>query len=140
MTAWIGALRGGESPVQTWERLDPDLQGREAVMLGLRQIAGIDRGAYREQFGREVRDLAPCAYDQFVESRLLEETKTHLRLTLAGRFLADTVMAEFYEKLDASDVGLGRSTVRALDGEFPDSGEALSAPNSPRNPRSRFSQ
>jgi oxygen-independent coproporphyrinogen III oxidase len=77
------------------ETLTPDLRAREAVMLGLRMLRGIDLRRFEERFGTPVRSLAPEAYDRFLESGLLAEQEGTLRLTYAGRFLADTVVTEF---------------------------------------------
>jgi len=64
-------------------------------MLGLRQTAGIDLAEFRSRHGVTVRELAPDVYERFIDSGWLEEAENHLRLTLAGRFFADTVVAEF---------------------------------------------
>lgn len=77
------------------ETLTVELRAREAVMLGLRMTRGIELCRFEDRFGTAVRGLAPQAYDRFIESGLLEERGTSLRLTHAGRFLADTVVAEF---------------------------------------------
>jgi oxygen-independent coproporphyrinogen-3 oxidase len=96
VTTWLKRLREGESAVMEAEIMSDDLLAREAVMLGLRQIQGLDSSRFRERFGCEIRDLAPAAYDQLLHAGLLSEEGNHLRLTLAGRFLADSVMAEFF--------------------------------------------
>ncbi|MCA8998731.1 MAG: radical SAM family heme chaperone HemW [Planctomycetaceae bacterium] len=95
VTTWIQRLEQGDSPVQDREELDPELAAREAVMLGLRQVSGISPVRFRIRHGVEVRDLASEAYDHFVEAGWLEVVHGRLRLTVAGRFVADTVVAEF---------------------------------------------
>lgn len=95
VTTWIRRIREGRSAIQNQETLDPELQAREAVMLGLRQTAGIDRQLFRTRFGKEVAELAPQAYRSCLESGLLAESETAVALTREGRFLADSVMAEF---------------------------------------------
>lgn len=95
VTTWIKRLLQGESPVREWEPFDADLRQREAVMLGLRQIAGIDLLAFQARYGGPVHELAPDAYQHFLQSGWLEETHTHVRLTPAGRFVADSVVSEF---------------------------------------------
>lgn len=90
------AARGMTGPgVMERETLTVELRAREAVMLGLRMTRGIELCRFEDRFGTAVRGLAPQAYDRFIESGLLEERGTSLRLTHAGRFLADTVVAEF---------------------------------------------
>lgn len=95
VTTWIKRLQQGDSAVHEEESLDTDLQRREAVMLGLRQIEGIDLADYQQKFGVAIRDLEPDSYARFLNEGWLEETATHIRLTRAGRFVADTVMSEF---------------------------------------------
>lgn len=95
VTTWIKRVRRGESPVAETESLTPELLAREAVMLGLRQKAGIDRDEFERRFGRTVESLAPEAWMRFVAGDLLELTSSHVRLSREGRFVADTVVAEF---------------------------------------------
>ncbi|MBT5021135.1 MAG: coproporphyrinogen III oxidase, partial [Planctomicrobium sp.] len=95
VTGWIKKVQAKESTISSNETLDRDLAAREAVMLGLRQIAGLDTKSYEARFEMSVRDLAVDAYDEFLETGLLELSEGHLRLSYEGRFLADTVVAEF---------------------------------------------
>lgn len=95
VTGWIKRIQAGESPISATEVLSDELAAREAVMLGLRQTAGIERSEYSKIHGCEIRDLAPDAFDAFIESGLLEIHEGYVRLTHAGRFLADSVVAEF---------------------------------------------
>ncbi|SFJ54674.1 radical SAM family heme chaperone HemW [Planctomicrobium piriforme] len=96
VTGWIHRIEQGQSPTQEVEQLDDDLLSREAVMVGLRQTVGIPLAGYRTRYGHEVRDLAPQAYDRFLADGLLEEAEGRVQLTFSGRFLADSVMAEFF--------------------------------------------
>ncbi len=95
VTGWIKKIQSGESSCSDREVLGPNLARREAVMLGLRQLKGIHLSNYEERFNCSIRDLAPEEYDNFLERGLLEIVNEHLRLTYEGRFLADTVVAEF---------------------------------------------
>ncbi|HWL11061.1 MAG TPA: radical SAM family heme chaperone HemW [Planctomicrobium sp.] len=96
VTVWIERLKQGASPVQEVDELDADLLAREAVMVGLRQTRGIPLAQFHERYGVTVRDLAPESYESCLAKGWLEEVDQHVRLTFAGRFLADTVMAEFF--------------------------------------------
>ncbi len=95
VTNWMRRTLAGESGIMETELLTPELRKREAVMLGLRQTAGILMSEYAAIFGTSIRGLAPEAYDRFLSVGWLEETNGHLRLTPEGRFVADTVMSEF---------------------------------------------
>ena len=95
VTTWIKRIQAGEHGIADREELSLEVQRREAVMLGLRQTIGIDEQHFMERFEVPVRDLAPKAYDRFLEANLLERAGGQLRLTQEGRFIADSIMAEF---------------------------------------------
>jgi len=96
VTVWIERLLKGRSPVQEVDELDADLLAREAVMVGLRQVSGIPLAAFEARFGMSLQALAPDAYDRLQSNGWTEESDGMFRLTPEGRFLADTVMAEFF--------------------------------------------
>ena len=87
-------LAAGLPVWQAEERLDREAAFRETVVLGLRLTAGIAETDLRERFG-----IDPAAYygpllDQLVAQGLLAREDGRLRLTPAGRPLANRVMAE----------------------------------------------
>lgn len=94
VTSWLNRVLGGGSAVAETETLDDEGRARELIMLGLRMTEGIDLPAFLERTGYDVRELEPVAIARFCADGLLEEAHGHLRLTRAGRFLADTVIAE----------------------------------------------
>ena len=65
-------------------------------MVGLRQLKGIHEADFEQRFGVSIRSLSPEAYDNAQSQGWLERSDSHLRLTREGRFVADTVMAEFF--------------------------------------------
>ena len=69
-------------------------QFRDAV-IALRKCEGIDKQQFPQRFGFSVQELAGDAIIRYLQTGLLEETETHLRLTTEGRFLADTVIVDF---------------------------------------------
>ncbi|MGE4003240.1 MAG: radical SAM family heme chaperone HemW, partial [Planctomycetaceae bacterium] len=95
VTTWLTRVLAGESGVAESETLTPEQRSRELVMLGLRQTAGIGLDVFAERTGYRLRDLAPAAFDRFLAEGLLEEEGGRVRLAFQGRFLADTVIAEF---------------------------------------------
>ena len=95
VTTWLQRVLAAESGVGDSETLGRVERAREAVMLGLRRTAGIDRHVFRERFDVDVDELAGPAIARFVAGGLLEDDGTSLRLTREGRCVADTVMAEF---------------------------------------------
>jgi oxygen-independent coproporphyrinogen-3 oxidase len=95
VTTWIKRVRTGQSPIADSEELSPEERARERVMLGLRRCQGIDLTEFREQTGFDFRQLAPESLTRHLRQRLLEESDGHVRLTCEGRFVADTVIADF---------------------------------------------
>lgn len=95
VTTWLRRVEAGLSSVQSEETLDDDLRAREAVMLGLRQTAGINVAEFESRFGVAPRTLNPDAHLEYLSCGWLEEQAGSLRLTREGRFMADTVAAEF---------------------------------------------
>jgi oxygen-independent coproporphyrinogen-3 oxidase len=95
VTTWINRVLAGRSPIAESEELSPEGRARELIMLNLRRCAGLDLAEFREQTGFEFRRLAVEALSRHLRQGLLEECNGHVRLTREGRFLADTVFAEY---------------------------------------------
>ena len=109
---YVGGIRSSNSRnvvhwIESWEKEIPLLQeieqlsgeekAREAIMLGLRRTAGISLKSFEQCFGYSPATLAPDAVQRNLDAGLLEfdNARTSLRLTKEGRFLADTVVADF---------------------------------------------
>lgn len=92
---WIKRLNAGESPVADVDELSPEGRASEAIFVGLRRTAGIDRETFRAMTGFDLDALAGEAIRRQVELGLLEDAGTQIRLTREGRFVADSVIAEF---------------------------------------------
>ncbi|MBX3437054.1 MAG: radical SAM family heme chaperone HemW [Planctomycetaceae bacterium] len=95
VTTWLRRVLAGEPAVEESETLDDEQRARELVLLGLRQTAGIPLTEFAAVTGFDLRDLAAHAFDRFLTEGLIELADGRVRLTLDGRFLADTVIAEF---------------------------------------------
>ncbi|MEW4490047.1 radical SAM family heme chaperone HemW [Thalassoglobus sp. JC818] len=95
VTTWIKRIMAGESGIAETEELNSEDRAREAVMLGLRQVEGIDLEQFQQRFSYPLPDLAPNAFDRLIEDQLLTLDQGKLRLTKTGRFIADSIMAEF---------------------------------------------
>ena len=95
VTTWLQRVLSGGSGVAEVETLSPENRAREAVMLGLRQTEGIHAESFADRFGFSLRELGGPAVERFQADGLLESNESHLRLTRAGRMLADTVVAAF---------------------------------------------
>ncbi|MCH2200673.1 MAG: radical SAM family heme chaperone HemW [Fuerstiella sp.] len=104
VTRWIESWLKNEPLLVEYERLCSIDRAREAVMLGLRRNKGIAQGEFRKRFGYAVSSLAPEALERHLKTGLLEQVsaeygthgpETWLRLTNAGRFVADSVVIDF---------------------------------------------
>ena len=95
VTTWLKRIFAGESPVGESEELSPEERAREAAVIALRKCEGIDKRKFAQRFGFPLGGLAGDAINRYLQTGLLEETETHLRLTTEGRFLADTVIVDF---------------------------------------------
>jgi oxygen-independent coproporphyrinogen III oxidase len=92
---WIKRLSAGDSPVADVEELAPEARAREAIFVGLRRTAGIPRDEFRHTTGFDLDLLAGDTIHRQSALGLLEDAGTHVRLTREGRFVADSVIAEF---------------------------------------------
>jgi oxygen-independent coproporphyrinogen-3 oxidase len=92
---WINRVLAGQSPIAESEELSPEGRARELIMLNLRRCEGLALAEFREQTGFDFRELAGEALSRHLRQGLLEEREGHVRLTREGRFLADTVFAEY---------------------------------------------
>ena len=76
-----------------------ELQGAqrvgEAVMLALRTARGLVFAEFNERYGIDVLQQYAPAIERHCSDGLLEVEPTHARLTRAGRFVANTVCADF---------------------------------------------
>ncbi len=95
VTTWIKRLFAGESPIMDVEELSTEDRARELAVLGLRRGEGVDLKTFEERTGYDLKNLAGDAIRRHRDRGLLEQTETHLRLTKEGRFVADSVVADF---------------------------------------------
>lgn len=95
VTRWLKSWSQGRVALQDSERLTASHRCREAVFLGLRRMDGVDLSAFERRFAADPREFAQPAFTANVEHGLLEVVDGHLRLTEAGRFVADSVVQDF---------------------------------------------
>jgi oxygen-independent coproporphyrinogen-3 oxidase len=82
-------------PMVAREELRAEAVEREAVWLGLRLMAGIDRAAHAARHGRDPVERHAAEVSRLVDEGLVEVTDTRLRLTPRGLMFADEVGARF---------------------------------------------
>ncbi len=78
------------------EELSPEQQLGEAMMLGLRLIAGVSRRDIEARFGVNLMQVYGAEIERLVQQGLLEsDAHDRIRLTRRGRLLGNRVFAEF---------------------------------------------
>jgi oxygen-independent coproporphyrinogen III oxidase len=82
----------GESPTWQSEELDPWERARETMAVQLRRMEGIDRPAFLAQTGHKLDTVAGSALAYLLELGLLEDDGRRVRLTRAGKYVADGVI------------------------------------------------
>jgi len=94
LDAYIGALHGGVPAPCTSETLDLRHRMAETLMLGLRLLEGVDRGAFAERFGVDPLKAFPGSISRYQAQGALVVDSTCLRLSPGVLFAADTVLAD----------------------------------------------
>lgn len=94
VTTWIKRTRAGLPATGGEEQLSPEASARELLVVGLRRTAGVDKREFQRRTGFTIKQLTGGELDRHLEGGLLDESDSHLRLTRAGRFLADTVIVD----------------------------------------------
>lgn len=92
---YLALIEGGVSPITERTVLDEADREGESLFLGLRLEEGVDLAAHEARFGVSVRDRYGAEVERLVGAGLLEWTPTHLRITRAGKVLANEVFAIF---------------------------------------------
>ncbi len=97
---YVAAIGAGRSAWEEHERPDRGQSARESAMLGLRLVAGMERGLFAARYGADPAEHFADPVLRFVERGLVEVTPTHVRLTRAGRLLGDLVIRDFLDRPD----------------------------------------
>ena len=90
-TTWLKRVLAGESPVAEQESLGPEDRAREALVLGLRRLAGVDRAAFAARTNYGIDELGGSALRDFVERGLLADDGRTVRLTREGLLVSDAL-------------------------------------------------
>ncbi len=95
LDAYLAATEAGRLPIEGSEQLDPATAAFEAIALGLRRIDGVSRAAYAAEFGVDPVQRHGEAVEDRAAAGLLEVDGDRMRLTPAGRLLANEVLVAF---------------------------------------------
>ncbi|HVW38072.1 MAG TPA: radical SAM family heme chaperone HemW [Pirellulales bacterium] len=97
-TTWLKRVLAGESPVAESEMLSPEDKAREALVLGLRRMEGVDRREFAARSGFEVEALVGRELARFVELGLLFDQAGRVHLTREGLFVSDAIWPAFLRR------------------------------------------
>lgn len=86
----------GESPIAAEERIPPDLEISETMIMGLRLVdEGVGFERFRERFGMDVRDRFAPELSTLEAAGLVEVNDQRIRLSPRGRLLGNQVFLQF---------------------------------------------
>ncbi len=91
---YIRRMFAGESPVFQSETLEPEERARETLALNLRRMDGVERERFREQTDFDLDALAGSALRRHTSGEFLEDDGRRIRLTRAGRCVADSLVTD----------------------------------------------
>ncbi len=89
------ALGRGDLPVATMTPMSPMDRFRDALIMGLRLVEGIDLRLYGEQYRMDCRAFTAETVGDLEQSGLLVRTGDNLRLTPRGRLLSNVVFSRW---------------------------------------------
>lgn len=92
---WLKRTLAGESGDGESEELSPEEKARELAVIQLRTVPGIPIAEFHQRSGFDLFSLSDDVIEKYVRSGWLEVTETHVRLTKAGRFVADSLVVDF---------------------------------------------
>ena len=92
---YVALVEQNESPIVEDRRLTEDDRRAEAVFLGMRMMAGVRTGEFKELFGVDLFTEHADDLRNFREAGLIEFDGDLLKLTRAGALLSNEVFAAF---------------------------------------------
>lgn len=98
--AWREAVVAGRLPEDGHELLGETEARLEAVMLGLRTRAGLDRDAFARRFGPDPARRLGSALDVLSRGGLVRVGPQAVKLTEAGEIIADSIIKHLGHQLD----------------------------------------
>ncbi len=91
----IATATGNPGTVVGEEGLDARARMGETIMMNLRLRAGIDLDVFAARFGSRLESVYADVLDGLIKNGLVEIVDRHLRLSLRGLYLSNTVFQEF---------------------------------------------
>lgn len=97
LPAYLHALAEGRLPLETETLILPEEAEFEALMLGLRTVAGVDKRRYQAQFGQPVEARYGRQIDRLVVEGLAISTSEALALTARGLDMQNAVLLQLMD-------------------------------------------
>jgi len=97
---WTELAAAGALPEEGFEQLSPSAAAAEALMLGLRTLAGLDRQRFQRRFGVDPLDPAGAAGQRLVDEGLLSASPERLRVTQDARIITDSIIEQLAGPVD----------------------------------------
>jgi len=92
---WLKRVHAGESPVAEVEEMTDEDRAREAIVIGLRRTAGVNRQHLLDRFGFTPEQLATAELQRHIKLGNLTDNGDQIQLTTEGRYVADSVVMDF---------------------------------------------
>ena len=89
---YLVGVEAGVRPMAGSEGLDEPTRAFEAIALGLRRVAGLERAAFAAEFGVDPVERFSSALEDAAGGGLLEIAQNCIRLSARGRLLASEVL------------------------------------------------
>ena len=96
---YIRRVLAGESPTFQSEVLPPRERAFETIAVQLRRMEGVSRGRFLEQTGADLDDLAGGVLHEMMQSGLLEDDGSAIRLTSQGKCVADGIIEVIMKRM-----------------------------------------
>jgi len=97
-TTWLKRVLSGQSPVAESETLYPEDRAREALVLALRRMEGIDRRGFATRTGFEMDRLVGESLGRLTALGLLEDDGARVKLSREGLFVSDSIWPHFLRR------------------------------------------
>ncbi len=94
-TTYLKRVLAGESPVAESETLGAEDRAREALVLGLRRIGGVQHQEFARRWGFTVEELGAAPLRRHVARGWLDHDADRTRLTREGLFVSDAIWPDF---------------------------------------------
>lgn len=95
LSKYVALVEHNGSPLVEDRRLTEDDRRAEAVFLGMRMMAGVKTGEFKELFGVDLPAVHADDLKNFQQAGLIEFDGDSLKLTRAGALLSNEVFAAF---------------------------------------------